>query len=273
MFFDAGDDRPVELIARPGGYVEVNHNIRVDEASYAASYFQNFPLHLRAVAHKGFRFTGWKGIEVTDAAFDLYLSRDVEYHLVANFEPLDHPLADQVVFNEIHPRGKASGDWIELHNRSENTVDLTGWQLTDARHECRLRAAEIAAGDYLVVCRDVAAFRAVHPTAHNVVGGLSFGLDKEGERLGLYGPAGGYVNAIVYESDALDSPFVHALVLPGLDNTDARHWATQAGAGTPCAANPEYLEAAVITNQDYWLRIGIGIGLLVLVMVIRAVRG
>lgn len=272
-FFGAGDDRTVEITARPGGYVTLNNNIRVDEESYTASYFQNFPLHLRAVAHKGFRFTGWEGMETTNVVFDLELKRDVTYRLVAKFEPLDHPLANQVIFNEIHPRGKAGGDWVELHNRSENSVDLTGWQLTDARHECRLPTATIAAGDYLVVCRDVTAFRTAHPTAHNVVAGLTFGLDKDGERLGLYGPDGGYVNAVAYETEVVDSAFVYALVLPGLDNTDARNWATQAGAGTPCAANPEYLEAAVITRQDYWLRIGIGLGLLVLVMVVRAVRG
>jgi hypothetical protein len=272
-FFDAGDDRSVELIARPGGYVEVNNNIRVDEENYTASYFQNFPLHLRAVAHKGFRFMSWEGVKMTDAAFDLYLSRDLDYRLIANFEPFDHPMANRVIFNEIHPRGKAGGDWIELHNRSDVLIDLTGWQLNDAGHECRLPAARIAAGDYLVVCRDVAAFRAAHPTAHNVVAGLTFGLDKDGERLGLYGPDGGYVNAMAYETEVIDSAFVHALVLPGLDNTDARHWAVQSGAGTPCAANPEYLEAAIITTQDYWLRIGIGVGLLLLLVVMRAVRG
>jgi hypothetical protein len=60
--------------------------------------------------------------------------------------------------------------------------------------------------------------------------------------------------------------------LPGLDNADARHWAIEAGSGTPCAANPTHLETAVLTQQDYWLRIGVGIGVLILIGVIREVR-
>ena len=68
-----------------------------------------------------------------------------------------------------------------------------------------------------------------------------------------------------------DSSFVVALVRPGLDNEDDRHWAIQAGLGTPCAANPEELRSSVLGKQDYWLRIGVGVGVLGLVILVRVI--
>ncbi len=272
VFFNGGEDRPVSLIATPGGYVELNKNIRIDEASYSGTYFQNLPLHLRAVAHNGFRFKGWEGANSQQSELELPLNDQRSYALKAIFEPLDHPLANQVIFNEVHPAGKAGGDWLELHNRSEATVDLTGWLLTDATHNFRLPRAKISSGDYLVICADADYFHRTHPQVYNVVGGLSFGLDKDGEVLGLYGPDGGYVNTLTYKIPDPDTAFTYALVLPALNNGDPRHWAIEQGSGTPCAANPDHLKAAVLTRQDYWLRIGIALGVLVLIGVIRGLR-
>lgn len=271
-FFAAGEDRDVEIIAAPGGYVVLNHNLRIDEERFAGAYFQNLPLHLRAVAHKGFRFVGWEGIDTPQTAFDLDLQQDKAYALKAIFEPFDHPAADRVIFNEIRPHGKADGDWLELYNRSDSVIALKDWLLTDLNHEFRLPEAHLSPGDYLVVCRDAKRFRRTHPQAHNVVEGLPFGLDKDGESLGLYGPFGGYINTVTYTISNPDTAFTYALVRPGLDNADPRHWARQSGAGTPCAANPDYLEATVITQQDYWLRIGVGVGVLVLLAVVRTLR-
>ena len=270
-FFAGGADREVTLTATPGGYVRLNDNLRIDEASYTGTYFARLPISVAAVPHPGFRFRGWEGLS-GPAAQDVSLTQDRPLHAKAIFEPHDHPLADQVIINEYCPRSAASGDWIELHNRSPERVDLTGWRLVDSRHEFRLPSANIPPGDYLVICRDPERFRTVYPAAHNVIGGLPFGLNKTGERIGLYGPRGAYVNLVNLTSSSEDSSFVQALVLPGLDNTDPRNWSLVNGRGTPCTANPAHLQAAVITNQDYWLRIGIGIGVLILLGVIKQYR-
>jgi len=48
----------------------------------------------------------------------------------------------------------ASSDWIELHNSGSNTVDLTGWYLSDDEtdpRKWRFPSTNIAAGAYLLV--------------------------------------------------------------------------------------------------------------------------
>jgi hypothetical protein len=271
-FFAGGADVSVTVIASPGGYIELNHNLTIDEESFAGSYFQNHPLHLRAAAHLGFKFVGWEGGS-SDPLQKINLKDGRSANWKALFEPVENPLAGQLVLNEICPRSKSSGDWVEIHNRSAETVDLTGWQLSDGAHQIHLPGTRISGGDYLVICRDLVRFQQVYPSAHNVVGGLDFGLDKKNETLGLYDADGAFINQISYTVNQPDSSFVLALIRTDLDNKNPANWTSIPGYGTPCAANPEELKTTVLSTQDYWLRIGIGLGFLGLVVLLRVMRG
>jgi hypothetical protein len=42
------------------------------------------------------------------------------------------PAAGDLVINEVAPRPLAGGDWIELYNRSDQSVDLCGFFVTDS---------------------------------------------------------------------------------------------------------------------------------------------
>ena len=104
-------------------------------------------------------------------------------------EPEPEPDADEpgvswpnVVINEVAANG-APADWIELLNRSDETVDLSGWTLTDDDPE-HVHAFEdghtLGAGAYLLLLRDDA-------------GGFSFGLGG-GDAVHLYAPDGTHVD-------------------------------------------------------------------------------
>ena len=56
---------------------------------------------------------------------------DVGAFYLFNFEDYPFPLSDTVVVNEILANSGAAADWIELHNRSQNTIDIGGWFLSD----------------------------------------------------------------------------------------------------------------------------------------------
>lgn len=272
-FFVGGADVPVSITASSGGVVELNGNLDISGEGFSGRYFQNHPLHLRPRPEPGYRFVGWEGVEAPTGAFTLDLQDAEPRTIHAKFVAFKHPLAGEVILNEVCPKAKSSGDWLELFNRSEQPVDLTGWQLSDGKHQAALPAAQIAAGDYLVVCEDLTRFQRAYPMAHNVVAGLEFGLKRTGETLSLYGPQGGMVNSIAYAVEAPDTSFVVALVRPGLDNTDQRHWALKAGPGTPCTANPEELRSSVLTRQDYWTRIGVGGSVMLLILAVLVMRG
>ena len=272
--FGGGADREVEITAGLGGYVVLNRNLQIGTDGLTGRYFSEYPLHLRSVAEPGYRFTGWQGVDSAADSLDLNLTEDRAYRVTARFAPARHPAADQVIINEVSPRNRLAGDWIELHNRGEATVDLTGWYLTDdSGHRYVLPPTLLRRGAYVVVCADVAAFRRTYPRVTEVVGDLPFGLNRTEDRVGLYAADNSYVNAISYQlAEGSDTVFTYALALPGLDNGRHRNWVREASAGTPGDANPEHLQASVMTRQRFWLRVGVGVALLLLVGVVRARR-
>ena len=83
-------------------------------------------------------------------------------------------------------------DWIELHNTSDEAVDLSGWHLTDDNDLPDLWAfpdgVTIAAGGYLLVLAD-GLTELPGDYLH-----ASFRLSGDGEFLGLSNPAGEYVS-------------------------------------------------------------------------------
>ncbi|MBK9140707.1 MAG: lamin tail domain-containing protein [Verrucomicrobia bacterium] len=84
--------------------------------------------------------------------------------------------------------GQAS-DWIELFNSGTNTVDLSGWYLTDrVATPTRWRIPDgtrIAAGGYLVIFADTSSVSITNGDLH-----ASFSLAREGEYLALVRPDG-----------------------------------------------------------------------------------
>ena len=285
-YFRAGPNREVSVRAGRGGYVVLNENLSIGTDGLTGSYFANFPLTLAAVAAPGYRFVDWEdgsgqhgarpsASPVADPDLTLSLTEGRPYHLTARFEAVDHPLADQVIINEICPRSKAGGDWVELHNRSAQTVELTGWFLTDnSDRRYTLPRVTLPSDGYLVICEKEEKFRATYPRVPDFLTGLPFGLSKEGDRLGLYAADGSYVNALSYTlPPRSDSSFTYALALPGLDNIDPANWTVAPGPGTPGSANPVELQTALIPRQTFWARLGVGVAVLFLVGVIKGLRG
>src|ERR1041385_1849974 len=70
-----------------------------------------------------------------------------------------------VVINEIMyhpPESRANLQYIELFNRGGSTVDLSDWSFTKGVQFKFPKGTRLAAGGYLVVCRDKTAFTAFY---------------------------------------------------------------------------------------------------------------
>lgn len=115
------------------------------------------------------------------------------------------PLQDAVVINEIHyhaaplntPAGPVADDeeWVELHNRTMDPVDVGGWQLVDAIEAQIPPGVTIPPGGFLVVARDPDALLAAHPGVQ-AVGPFSGRLANSGETLVLRDACGNPVDRV-----------------------------------------------------------------------------
>ena len=266
--FDTGAQVPVSLTASNGGAIWVNEHLNIEAAGLNGFYFERMPLKITAIPRNGFRFSHWEGLDNSGKqaprTLVIYLQKQKPVHLKAVFVPFKHPLSEQVVINEISPNYKKASDWVELFNTTKEPVDVSGWILADAGHEFRLPPNSIIQPrDYMIICQDAGRFSEAFPKAYNVIGGLSFGLNRRAETLSLYTGQGASVDSAGYALTPSDTSFTWSLLLPGLDNADPSNWQRITGIGTPNAANPYYLQSTVRVSQVYWVRIGMLLGILV----------
>jgi len=146
-----------------------------------------------------------------------------------------------IVINEImyHPRPvsqspftESDEQWIELHNRSDAGVTLTGWALTGGISFSFPSGTTIPAGGYLVVAKNADALKAKWPAvANSIIGVFSGNISGKGEFIGLEDTLGNPVNGVDFsdggrwpkEADGGCSSL--ELRDPRADNTAPEAWA------------------------------------------------
>ena len=82
------------------------------------------------------------------------------------------------------PFADSSEEWIELYNRGDSTVDLTGWELRDGISFSFEAGTTIAPGEYLVVAAEPAVLAAEFPGI-DIVGPFSGVLSNTSDRIEL----------------------------------------------------------------------------------------
>ncbi len=102
-------------------------------------------------------------------------------------------LTSFIVFNEImyHPiSGDSDDQYIELYNRGDTTMDVSGWMLQDGIQFTFPAQTAIAAGQYLVVARNAARMRTNYSnlSSQSLLGNFEGKLAGSGERVALSMP-------------------------------------------------------------------------------------
>ncbi|MEM6343569.1 MAG: lamin tail domain-containing protein [Bacteroidota bacterium] len=151
-----------------------------------------------------------------------------------------------IVINEINyfsPLTADAGDWLELHNTSAASVDVSNWIVQDQSNDFQIPLnTHIPAGGFLVLVSDPAAFSTEHPGL-SFVGPLGFKLNNGGEQIQLLTAEYCMVDSIVY--DELN-PWPEAafgqgpslmLIDPLLNNELGTNWLANTPKGTPGQVN------------------------------------
>ena len=221
-------------INAPGrGKVALN-SLKIDE-SFSGIYFDGVPVSLKALPDFDYHFKGWEGMESTDSEMQLPLKGDLE--LTAVFEAKPWSKTTGVVINEIcfkQEKDHKSDDWIEFHNATKETIDLSGWIVKDDDEEHAFVFPEgttIKKNGYLVLCVDLEKFREVYPDSTiNAIGDLGFGLRNSGERIRLYDAEALPADSLTYDTKDPWPPStknnIGALALkdPKLENSNGKNW-------------------------------------------------
>lgn len=99
------------------------------------------------------------------------------------------------------PYSESDEEWIELHNRSQEPVDLSGWKLADGVQYMFPANTRIAGGGYLVVAWDEIGFRTLYPEVPAAPGAFQGSLSNSGERIALLDASGNLADEVHYYQD------------------------------------------------------------------------
>ena len=264
--FEVGDLATVQIEINKGGYINLNNNIDVKSQKFEGKYFNHQPIIIHAIPNRGYQFSHWeiKGKKVKGTSLKLTLKQS-NNQLKAIFKPSSAQENDKVIINEIAVNNAETGDWLELYNATNDTIDLTNWVLSDLNHEYIIPYGKIQPRGYAVLCAQKNLFEKTFPNIKNTIGNVPFGLDKRGESLKLYTSNNALVDYFSYQLDKSSSPFTLSLKDPSLDNSMLQHWEISIGNGTPCDINPTYaeiLKAERAKNKRNTALIGIILALL-----------
>lgn len=184
-----------------------------------------------------------KTIRIT-IIFCALLLKGVEFSLAQQAEYRD------VVINEIMADptpvvGLPEREFVEIFNRSNKTIDLTGWTIKDASTtRGTFPAVTLAPGGYAIICR--AADVALYTAYGQVIGTSSWpALNNDADSVIIRTAAGELIDAVYYRDSWYGSTvkreggYTLELINPSLSCSDAANWigSSSSTGGTPGSAN------------------------------------
>jgi len=196
--YELGSYDTIQLSVEPQGKGKIHLNtITIADNNWQGLYFDSIPVNIEAIPNPGFVFVHWESESSPQLADS---GRILNNYFLKSFEDLtaifysETGLEDtlQIAITEINYRewGNAeSGDWIEIYNRENDTIDLSQWSVRGLKPYKIWNIPEktfIAPNSYLVIVQDTVAFKQWHPEIP-YVGSFGFDLDEENaEKISLY---------------------------------------------------------------------------------------
>lgn len=229
------------------GIIRLN-TIDIEDTSWRGNYFKGIPLKIEAVPKPGYMFDRWGGdlespdIEPED--FILYGNMTIN----CNFS-ITGSAADAIVINEINYKSADdfdTGDWVEIFNNSNVTVDMGHWIFKDSEDDHVFEfpeAFQMAPQAFIVLTNVYADFHNFQPEISNVLGDFDFGLGKSGEIVRLYDASGALVDSVNFNSvtpwpsEPNGSGVTLILKNPDLDNSLPENWTFSQNHGNPGESN------------------------------------
>jgi len=237
------------------GLIQLN-SLKLSNFPWKGSYFPNVPITLTALPKVGYRFVKWTGITTGSNLSTVKVAPQANLVISAVFEPDGNHYQD-IVINEISFNNDAvanPGDWIELTNRGQFDIDISGWKITDSdpNHQFVFAANTwLMANDHLVVSNDVALLSSVFPGVKNLYGPFNFGLSSSLDAVKLYSSEDQLVDEVSYGNTApwptatMDELWSVELKNPNSDNSSGANWVLSVNSGTPGMRNTPYIPDAI----------------------------
>jgi hypothetical protein len=198
-------------------------------------------------------------ISQIDYTEDMRLSNNIVHTLIKNsFQQ------HSIIINEIMYEPQVSqSEYIELYNRSSNSIDLCGWKLSDIRDTSKTSKKYLlsdstlilGAGDFIVIASDSSIFPSypnlTDKAFHVLIRPNCISLNNDGDNILLCDLTNQMIDSIHYLPSWHNSELANVAgrslerINPNLSSNDRRNWSTSANpsGGTPGKQNSLFTTA------------------------------
>jgi len=184
-------------------------------------------------------------------------------------DPCNGEITD-IVINEINYNpnsGSDSGDWLELHNMSPFSANISGWKLHYQNNAYTIPTGiVIAPNDFLVLVENVGLFSSQFPTVSNFISVPGLELNNDNDRLFLYSDFSCMIDSVAYSdnnpwpmgADGFGASL--SVINPISDNANPINWMALQGVKTPGSSNEIVCgPGEPFVNLRLWLMANAGI--------------
>jgi hypothetical protein len=228
------------------GHIRCN-TLELINFPFYGTYFEGVPIVLEAIPKVGYKFVKWEGDNSTSERI-LEIDLQATTRITAVFEKDDENIVELVI-NEINYNSSDSldsGDWIEIYNPLNNSVDLTDFVFAELNNDSVFVFPEgsyILPGQYIIVANNRNKFSREYPSVLPVYGDFVFGLSSTGDEIRLYDNFGNVLDAVDYlpynpwPENANGTGYTIELINSDLDNGQPQNWNCITLGGTPGRKN------------------------------------
>ncbi len=191
-YFGLNDQIDITINVNPpgAGFIKIS-TIIPQELPWTGVYFDEVPVTLTALANPGFTFVDWDdNIFIADETIESFTNNFTDNtSFTANFTGT--AIANPIIISEINYNSDIttnSGDWIELHNTSDEPVNITNYTLSSRLFYNTFHFPHntiIPANGYLVLVENIEMFEAENFGVTNYIGDFIFDLKNSGDSITL----------------------------------------------------------------------------------------
>lgn len=180
------------------GYVKFN-SLKIHNA-YSGTYFKDVPINFSVVSHVDYSFDYWENLP--DFSTNNYARFHTDTLVLKPVFKRRPPSVyrHKILITEVDAlqgKDEPSGDWIELHNFSSDTINIGNWQLRDNIDDHVFTIPEqtvLLPYTFLVLAKDTVKFNSVYKAP--VLGNISFGIHNDLDEIRLYDYQGNVVDHV-----------------------------------------------------------------------------
>lgn len=169
---------------------------------------------------------------------------------------VENPIINEINYNSS-PTADA-GDWIEIHSKTNNATNLSGWKITDENNVgfTFANGTSIPAYGYATVYNDLVKFQSQYPSVSNKFGPIGFGLKSTKDVVKLFDNTGRIFQSVCYLSTAPYTAMPNGggyslQLIDSVGNLNkATSWDRSCTTGTPGAKNIYPCSASALNDIE-----------------------